>query len=156
MNHKYESYLGWMYMTNSMKIFERNVIISHSLVPIMQKGRISITRSMSESDVDRPFCSDHGSALPRQIEIQGIVGISKNLQNYLKNHFGDAWKQKTMAYFISSRINPIFGTVEFKKWNNSEIDHKTFSFVFESVSKILFGQGFFSSLIQGSTDDVNL
>ena len=76
---------------------------------------VRVRRGPSRSVSGRPFCSDHGSTLPRQIEIQGIVGISKNLQNYLKNHFGDAWKQKTMAYFISSRINPIFGTVEFKK-----------------------------------------
>merc|ERR1711917_130858 len=43
-----------------------------------------------------------------QFKIQETVGISKKLQSYLKNHFGDAWKQKTMAYFISNRINPIF------------------------------------------------
>ena len=35
------------------------------------------------------------------------------MQSYLKNNFGDAWKQKTMAYFISNRINPIFETVEY-------------------------------------------
>ena len=56
-----------------------------------------------------------------QFKIQETVGISKKLQSYLKNHFGDAWKQKTMAYFISNRINPIFGTVEyFRKLYNSE------------------------------------
>jgi len=58
-------------------------------------------------------CPDWYGARPK-FEIQKTVLISKKMQSHLKNHFGDAWKQKTMAYFISNRINPIFGTVEKK------------------------------------------
>ena len=65
-----------------------------------------------------------------KFEIQKTVCISKKMQSHLKNHFGDAWKQKTMAYFISNRINPIFGTVEYFSLKFSENDkimnHKTF------------------------------
>ena len=56
-------------------------------------------------------CPDWYGARPK-FEIHKTVLISKKMQSHLKNHFGDAWKQKTMAYFISNRINPIFGTVE--------------------------------------------
>ena len=102
MNHNYESFLEWICMTNRKKISSKNVITNPLLEKIMLKGWISFYRPGSTR-----------TAYVLEFEIQETVGISKSLQSYLKNHFGDAWKQKTMAYFLSNRINPIFGTVEY-------------------------------------------
>ena len=75
------------------------------------KGMDFILPSIVCFQPGRPMSYTPGSS--DKFEIQKIVGISKNMQSYLKNNFGDAWKQKTMAYFISNRINPIFETVEY-------------------------------------------
>ena len=106
--------------------------MDRSLAKITQKVWISFSDVQSGDCPGRSGCG--------QLEIQGIVGISQKMQNYLKNHFGDAWKQKTMAYFISNRINPIFGIVEyFRKMKLTAKHFRPFSnhfLVFSSSLKL--------------------